>query len=261
MMKRVALVVFLLVAVFAAMGSLLSHSSQLSSASDTLVQELSQKLEQQDIKLSKTQEVLRQLQATASESGQGLTEKQDSLEKVSHLRMLVQRIRNEEFRLSQVQKLLLQEQEKLTTWQKQLDLSKHRLDQEEKVLNLEIIAKAVDDRNRSKTAAAVPTVATPVTAVSKRLVDTYGELPFEFPQPVVPVAADYSSLQERQSQLQAEYKQWLTDKQAFTQSQERLNRQMLGYQRDLTALVKNKKNLDEQSNALKNPGLALRAKS
>ncbi|NBW54405.1 MAG: hypothetical protein EBR42_03735, partial [Betaproteobacteria bacterium] len=188
MMKRVALVVFLLVAVFAAMGSLLSHSSQLSSASDTLVQELSQKLEQQDIKLSKTQEVLRQLQATASESGQGTTEKQDSLEKMSHLRMLVQRIRNEEFRLSQVQKLLLQEQEKLTTWQKQLDLSKHRLDQEEKVLNLEIIAKAVDDRNRSKTAAAVPTVATPVTAVSKRLVDTYGELPFEFPQPVAPVA-------------------------------------------------------------------------
>ena len=253
--------VSLIVAVFAAMGSLLSHSSHPSSASEALVQELSQKLEQQDIKLSKTEEVLRQLQTNASESGQGLTEKRDTLAKVSNLRTLAQRISNEELRLSQLQKHLLQEQEKLTAWQKQLDLSKHRLDQEEKVLSLEVIAKAVDDRNRSKTPTAVPTVAMPVTTVSKRLVDTYGEVPFEYPQPVVVVAPDYSSLQERQSQLQAERKQWQTDKQALTQSQAMLNRQMLGYQRDLTALVRNKKNLDDESNALKNPGLALRAKS
>jgi chromosome segregation ATPase len=261
MVKRTALVVFLLIAVFAAMGSLLSHSSHPSTTSDALVQALSQKIEEQDAKLSQAEEALRQLQATASGSGQGLPESKDANAKVSDLRIKAQRISHEEYRLSQLQKHLLQEQEKLTAWQNQLDLAKHRLDQDEKVLNLEVIAKAVDERNRGKTSAIPVSVVTPVPAANRRPVDMYGEVPFELPPPVTTVTTDYSSLQQRQLQLQVERKQWLTDKQALTQSQALLNRHMLDYQRGLATLVRNKKNLDDESNALKNPGLALRAKS
>ena len=75
------------------------------------------------------------------------------------------------------------------------------------------------------------------------------------------VVVDYTSLSERQSQLQAERSQWTSDSQTFNQMQTALNLQMISYRKDLSILIKAKKALNQGGSTLKNPSLSMKAKS
>lgn len=261
-MKLATLAVSLLVAAIAAVGSLVSHGSLSGVANDVVVQALSQKMEEQDLKLSKAEEALRQLQDQPLAPHSGLPDKRPApSSQVTQLRNQFQWLSNEENRLNTQHKHLQQEQERLDTLRYQLELTKYRLDQEEKVLGLEIIAKAVDDRQRSKSVPLQPVSLTSTQPHTSRTVDLHGEMPFEYPQPAVIKPVDYTSLTERQAQLQTERKQWTTDSQAFNQMQTTLNRQMLVYRKDLSVMLRTKKDLDQEWKSLKNQGLAVKAKS
>jgi chromosome segregation ATPase len=145
-MKLAALAVSLLVAVVAAVGSLLSQTSRSTVASDLLVLELSQKIQDQEAKLSKTEEALRQLSSESSELVSNAADRTPQLSRVSNLQTKMQHVDSEDYRLSLLHEQISKEQARIDAWQKQSDLTKHRLDQDEKVLGLEVMVKAVDDR-------------------------------------------------------------------------------------------------------------------
>ena len=262
-MKLAFLAVSLLIAAFAAVGSLLSRGSHSVGTNDPAVQDLSQKIQEQEDKLAKTEEALRQLQGKQSPLGASLPAGLPSPPPhATAVRTQFQWVSKEETRLVMLQKHLQQEQERLDAMRQQLELTKYRLDQEEKVLGVEVIAKAVDDRQRAK---AVPAQLTAVAAPApntSRLVDLYGETPFELPPPMAAkMVVDYTSLSERQSQLQAERSQWTSDSQTFNQMQTALNLQMIRYRKDLSILIKAKKALNQGGSTLKNPSLSMKAKS
>ena len=261
-MKLAVLAVSLLVAAIAAVGSLVSHGSHTGGVNDAIVQELSQKVQEQDAKLSKAEEALRQLQNPSSAVDLPLPSGMPSPSaQAASLRTQFQWVSKEETRLGVIHQRMQQEQQRLDALRKQLELTKYRLDQEEKVLGLEVIAKAVDERNLAKPAVVQMAAVTAVSPTSSRLVDLHGETPFEFPQPLVAKPVDYASLNERQAQLQTERKQWATQTQNFNQMQAILNRQMASYRKDFSALVQTKNGLDQEWNTLKNQGLGLKAKS
>lgn len=259
-MKLAALALSLLVAVIATVGSLLSQTSRSSVASDILVLELSQKIQDQDAKLSKTEEALRQLQGDISGLYSIASERPGHLSRVGNLQTKMQRVDSEDYRLGLLHDQLVKEQERLDVWQKESDLSKHRLDQDEKVLGLEVMAKAVDDRQLTKhqtpqfTAVVAP-------KAHKMAVDLHGEAPFEFPQPADPVTPDYASLQSRHAQLQTERTQWALDKQALVQAKLQLKVQLAKYNNEFRQATRNREKLEAEVRTLKNQGLALRAKS
>ena len=279
-MKLAALAVSLLVAVIAAGGTLLSQTSRSTVPPDRLVQELSQKIQEQDAKLSKTEEALRQLSqeqdAKLSKTEEALRQlssdatgpipqtpdRSNQLSRVGNLQTKMQQVDKEDYRLGLLHDQISKEQARLDAWQKQSDLTKHRLDQDEKVLGLEVMVKAVDDRNSTKPQAP-QFVAVVAPNASKLPVDLHGETPFEFPSsPAVHVAPpDYSSLQERHTQLQTERKQWALDKQALVQSKSQLSRQITSYNNEFQAATKKRKKLEDEARVLKSQGLALRAKS
>jgi chromosome segregation ATPase len=86
-------------------------------------------------------------------------------------------------------------------------------------------------------------------------------MPFEFPQATVHTAPDYASLQGRHTQLQAERKQWALDKQALAQAKLQLKSQLAKYNNEFRQAARNREKLEAEVRALKNQGLALRAKS
>lgn len=259
-MKLAALAVSLLVAVIATVGSLLSQTSRSSVASDLLVLELSQKIQDQDAKLSKTEEALRQLQGDTSGLVSTASEGARHLSRVGNLQTKMQQVDSEDYRLGLLRDQLVKEQERLDVWQKESDLSQHRLDQDEKVLGLEVMAKALDDRQLTKPQ--VPQFTAVVAPKAHKLaVDLHGETPFEFPQAVVQSAPDYSSLQARHTQLQAERKQWALDKQALLQAKSQLKTQLAKYNNALRQATRNREKLEAEVRALKTQGMALRAKS
>ncbi len=259
-MKLAALAVSLLVAVIATVGSLLSQTSRSSVASDILVLELSQKIQDQDAKLSKTEEALRQLHGDKSGLVPPATEGSRHLSRVAHLQTKMRQVDSEDYRLGLLHDQLVKEQERLDGWQKESDLSKHRLDQDEKVLGLEVMAKAVDDRQLTKPQA--PQLTAVVAPKAHKLaVDLHGETPFEFPQSTVHATPDYASLQGRHTQLQAERKQWALDKQALVQAKSQLKSQLAKYNNEFRLATRNREKLEAEVRALKNQGLALRAKS
>lgn len=259
-MKLVALAVSLLVAVIATVGSLLSQTSRSSVASDILVLELTQKIQDQEAKLSKTEEALRQLQGDTSGIFPSASEGSRHLSRVAHLQTKMQRVDSEDHRLGLRHEQLVKEQERLDVWQKESDLSKHRLDQDEKVLGLEVMAKAVDDRQLTKPQA-LQFTAVVAPKAHKLAVDLHGETPFEFPQFTVHATPDYASLQGRHTQLQAERKQWALDKQALVQAKSQLKSQLAKYNNEFRQATRNREKLEAEVRALKNQGLALRAKS
>lgn len=261
-MKLAALAVSLLVAVIAAGGMLLSQTSRSTAPPDRLVQELSQKIQEQDAKLSKAEEALRQLSSQATGPIPPTPDRSNQLSRVGNLQTQMQQVDKEDYRLGLLYDQISKEQARLDAWQKQSDLTKHRLDQDEKVLGLEVMVKAVDDRNSNKPQAP-QLVAVVAPSASKLPVDLHGETPFEFPSsPATHVAPpDYSSLQERHTQLQNERKQWALDKQALVQSKSQLSRQIASYNSEFRAASKNRKKLEDEAKALKSQGLALRAKS
>ena len=259
-MKLAALAVSLLVAVIATVGSLLSQTSRSSVASDILVLELSQKIQDQEAKLSKTEEALRQLQGDTSGLVPSASEESRHLSRVANLQIKMQRVDSEDHRLGLLHVQLVKEQERLDVWQKESDLSKHRLDQDEKVLGLEVMAKAVDDRQLNKPQA--PQLTAVVAPKAHKLaVDLHGETPFEFPQTTVHTAPDYASLQGRHTQLEAERKQWALDKQALVQAKLQLKSQLAKYNNEFRQATRSREKLEAEVRALKNQGLALRAKS
>jgi len=259
-MKLAALAVSLLVAVIATVGSLLSQTSRSSVASDILVLELSQKIQDQDAKLSKTEEALRQLQGDTSALVSPASEGSRNLSRVANLQTKMRQVDTEDYRLGLLHDQLVKEQERLDVWQKESDLSKHRLDQDEKVLGLEVMAKALDDRQLTKPQATQLTAVVAPKA-HKLAVDLHGETPFEFPQAVVPAESDYSSLQDRHTQLQTERKQWALDKQALVQAKSQLKSQLAKYNNEFRQATRNREKLEAEVRALKNQGMALRAKS
>ena len=259
-MKLAALAVSLLVAVIATVGSLLSQTSRSSVASDLLVLELSQKIQDQDAKLSKTEEALRQLQGDTSGLVPTASDRTGHLSRVAHLQTKIRQVDSEDYRLGLLHEQLVKEQERLDVWQKESDLSQHRLDQDEKVLGLEVMAKALDDRQLTKSQ--VPQLTAVVAPKAHKLaVDLHGETPFEFPQAVVQSVPDYSSLQARHTQLQAERKQWALDKQALLQAKSQLKTQLAKYNNELRQATRTREKLEAEVRALKNQGMALRAKS
>ena len=259
-MKLAALAVSLLVAVIATVGSLLSQTSRSSVASDILVLELTQKIQDQEAKLSKTEEALRQLQGDTSGLFPPSSEGSRHLSRVANLQTKMRQVDSEDYRLGLRHDQLVKEQERLDVWQKESDLSKHRLDQDEKVLGLEVMAKAVDDRQLNKPQAPQLTAVVAPKAY-KLAVDLHGETPFEFPQPADPVTPDYASLQGRHTQLQAERKQWALDKQALVQAKSQLKSQLAKYNNEFRQATRSREKLEAEVRALKNQGLALRAKS
>ena len=259
-MKLAVLAVSLLVAVIATVGSLLSQTSRSSVASDLLVLELSQKIQDQDAKLSKTVEALRQLNIDSSVLASNATDRTRQLSRVAHLQTKIQQVDSEDYRLGLLHDQLVKEQERLDVWQNQSDLSKHRLDQDEKVLGLEVMAKAVDDTQLTKPQAP-QLVAVVAPKAHKLTVDLHGETPFEFPQPAVHVAPNYASLQDRHTQLQTERKQWALDKQALVQAKSQLKNQLAKYNNEFRQATRSREKLEAEVKALKNQGLALRAKS
>jgi peptidoglycan hydrolase CwlO-like protein len=98
-MKLAALAVSLLVAVIATVGSLLSQASRSSVASEILVLELSQKIQEQDAKLSQTEEALRQLQGDTSGLLPTASEGSRHLSRVGNLQTKMQRVDSEDHRL------------------------------------------------------------------------------------------------------------------------------------------------------------------
>jgi predicted nuclease with TOPRIM domain len=259
-MKLAALAVSLLVAVIATVGSLLSQTSRSSVASDILVLELSQKIQEQDAKLSQTEEALRQLQGDTSGLYPIASERPGHLSRVGNLQTKMQQVDSEDYRLGLLHDQLVKEQERLDAWQKESDLSKHRLDQDEKVLGLEVMAKALDDRQLTKPQ--VPQLTAVVAPKAHKMaVDLHGETPFEFPQAVVPAVPDYSSLQDRHTQLQTERKQWALDKQALVQAKSQLKSQLAKYNNEFRQATRSREKLEAEVRALKNQGMALRAKS
>ena len=259
-MKLAALAVSLLVAVIATVGSLLSQTSRSSVASEILVLELSQKIQEQDAKLSQTEEALRQLQGDTSGLFPTASEGSRHLSRVANLQTKMQRVDSEDHRLGLLHDQLVKEQERLDVWQKESDLTKHRLDQDEKVLGLEVMAKAVDDRQLTKPQAPQLTAVVAPKA-QKLVVDLHGETPFEFPQATVHTAPDYASLQGRHTQIEAERKQWALDKQALVQAKSQLKSQLAAYNNEFRLATRNREKLEAEVRALKNQGLALRAKS
>jgi hypothetical protein len=259
-MKLVALAVSLLVAVIATVGSLLSQTSRSSVASDLLVLELSQKIQDQDAKLSKTEEALRQLKGDKSGIFSTPSERPAHLSRVANLQTKMQQVDREDYRLGLLYDQLVKEQERLEVWQKQSDLSKHRLDQDEKVLGLEVMAKTVDDRHLTKPQAP-QLFAVVAPTVNKLAVDLHGETPFVLPQPAVHVTTDYSSLQGRHTQLQAERKQWDLDKQDLVQAKSQLKSQLARYNNEFRQATRSREKLEAEVRALKNQGMTLRAKS
>ena len=259
-MKLAALAVSLLVAVIATVGSLLSQTSRSSVASDILVLELSQKIQDQEAKLSQTEEALRQLQGDTSGLVPTASEGARHLSRVGNLQTKMQQVDSEDYRLGLLHDQLVKEQERLDAWQKESDLSQHRLDQDEKVLGLEVMAKAVDDRQLTKPQVHQLTAVVAPKA-HKMAVDLHGETPFEFPQAVVPAVPDYSSLQDRHTQLQTERKQWALDKQALVQAKSQLKSQLAKYNNEFRQATRNREKLEAEVRALKNQGMALRAKS
>jgi hypothetical protein len=259
-MKLAALAVSLLVAVIATVGSLLSQASRTSVASEILVLELSQKIQDQDAKLSKTEEALRQLQGDTSGLFPTASERSRHLSRVANLQTKMGQIDSEDHRLGLLYDQLVKEQQRLDAWQKESDLSKHRLDQDEKVLALEVMAKAVDDRQLTKPQAPQLTAVVAPKAY-KLAVDLHGETPFEFPQPADPVTPDYASLQGRHTQLQAERKQWALDKQALVQAKSQLKNQLAAYNNEFRQATRKREKLEAEVRVLKNQGMALRAKS
>ena len=259
-MKLAALAVSLLVAVVAAVGSFLSQTSRSTLASDLLVLELSQKIQDQEFKLSKAEEALRQLNSHSSGQVSNAADRSRQLSRVSNLQTKMQQVDKEDYRLSLLYDEISKEQARLDAWQKQSDLTKHRLDQDEKVLGLEVIVKALDDRHITKPQA--PTrVAVLATNVDKSSADLHGETPFEFPAPAVQIQPDFSSLQDRHTQLQTERKQWALDKQSLVQAKSQLNRQLVSYNKEFRAASKKRQKLEDEARFLKSQGLALRAKS
>ena len=259
-MKLAALAVSLLVAVIATVGSLLSQTSRSSVASDLLVLELSQKIQDQDAKLTKTEEALRQLNSDSSVHASNAADRTRHLSRVANLQTKMQQVDREDYRLGLLHDQLVKEQERLDVWQKQSDLSKHRLDQDEKVLGLEVMAKVVDDRHLTKTHAP-QLVAVVAPKVNKLAVDLHGEMPFEFPQPAAHVTPDYSSLQVRHTQLQSERKQWVLDKQALVQAKSQLKSQLSRYNNEFRQATRSREKLEAEVRVLKNQGMAVRAKS
>ena len=83
-MKLAALAVSLLVAVVAAVGSFLSQTSRSTLASDLLVLELSQKIQDQEVKLSKAEEALRQLNSHSSGQVSNAADRSRQLSRVSN---------------------------------------------------------------------------------------------------------------------------------------------------------------------------------
>lgn len=259
-MKLAALAVSLLVAVVAAVGSFLSQTSRSTLASDLLVLELSQKIQDQEVKLSKAEESLRQLNSHSSGQVSNAADHSRQLSRVSNLHTKMQQVDKQDYRLSLLYDEISKEQARLDAWQKQSDLTKHRLDQDEKVLGLEVIVKALDDRHITKPQA--PTrVAVLATNVDKSSADLHGETPFEFPAPAVQIQPDFSSLQDRHTQLQTERKQWALDKQSLVQAKSQLNRQLVSYNKEFRAASKKRQKLEDEARFLKSQGLALRAKS
>jgi predicted nuclease with TOPRIM domain len=259
-MKLAALAVSLLVAVIATVGSLLSQTSRSSVASDILVLELSQKIQDQDAKLSKTEEALRQLQGDTSGLFPTASERSRHLSQVANLQTKMRQVDSQDYRLGLLHDQLVKEQERLDVWQKESDLSKHRLDQDEKVLGLEVMAKALDDTHLTKPQAP-QLVAVVAPKAHKMAVDLHGETPFEFPQAVVPAVPDYASLQDRHTQLQTERKQWTLDKQALVQAKSQFKSQLAKYNNEFRQATRNREKLEAEVRALKNQGMALRAKS
>ena len=259
-MKLAALAVSLLVAVIATVGSLLSQTSRSSVASDILVLELSQKTQDQEAKLSKTEEALRQLQGNTSGLVPTPSEGARHLSRVGNLQIQMQQIDSEDYRLGVLRDQLVKEQERLDVWQKESDLSKHRLDQDEKVLGLEVMAKALDDRQLTKPP--LPQLTAVVAPKAPKLpVDLHGETPFEFAQAMVPAVPDYASLQDRHTQLQTERKQWALDKEALLQAKSQLKSQLSKYNHEFRQATRNREKLEAEVRALKKQGIALRAKS
>ena len=259
-MKLAVLAMSLLVAVIATVGSLLSQTSRSSVASDLLVLELSQKIQVQDAKLSKTEEALRQLNSDSSVHVSNAADRTRQLSRGAHLQTKMQQVDSEDYRLGLLYDQLVKEQERLDVWQKQSDLSKHRLDQDEKVLGLEVMAKAVDERHLNKTQNP-QLVAVVAPNVSKLAVDLHGETPFVLPQPAVHVTPDYSSLQVRHTQLQAERKQWNLDNQSLVQAKSQLKNQLSKYNNEFRQATRSREKLEAEVRTLKNQGMPLRAKS
>jgi len=259
-MKLAALAVSLLVAVIAAVGSLLSQTSRSTVASDILVLELSQKIQDQDAKLSKTEEALRKLSSDSSEKVSIAADRTRQLSLGINLQTKMQQVDREDYRLGLLHDLISKEQSRLDAWQKQSDLFKHRLDQDEKVLGLEVMVEALGDRHQTKIQTP-PLVVVFAPNVNKLAVDLHGEKPFEFPAPAVHVPPDYSSLQERYTQLQSERKQWNLDKQSLVQAKSQLNRQLLIYNNKFRTASRNRKKLEDEIRSLKSQGLAFKAKS
>ena len=240
--------------------SLLSQTSRSSVASDLLVLELSQKIQDQDAKLSKTEEALRQLNSDSSVHASNAADRTRQLSRVANLQTKMQQVDSEDYRLGLLYDQLVKEQERLDIWQKQSDLSKHRLDQDEKVLGLEVMAKVVDDTHLTKSQAP-QLVAVVAPTVNKLAVDLHGETPFVLPQPAVHIAPDYSSLQGRHTQLQAERKQWALDKQALVQAKSQLKNQLAKYNNEFRQATRSREKLEAEVRTLKNQGMPLRAKS
>ena len=222
--------------------------------------ELSQKIQEQDAKLSQTEEALRQLQGDTSGLFPVVSERPGHLSRVGNLQTKMQQVDSEDYRLGMLHDQLVKEQERLDAWQKESDLSKHRLDQDEKVLGLEVMAKAVDDRQLTKPQA--PQLTAVVAPKAHKLaVDLHGETPFEFPEPTQSVPVDYASLQDRHTQLQAERKQWALDKEALLQAKSKLKSQLAAYNNEFRQATRNREKLEAEVRVLKNQGMALRAKS
>ena len=259
-MKLAVLAVSLLVAVIATVGSLLSQTSRSGVASDILVLELSQKIQEQDAKLSKTEDALRLLQGNTSGVLSTASERPGQLSRIALLQTKMRQLDSEDYRLGLLHEQLVKEQERLDAWQKESDLSKHRLDQDEKVLGLEVIATAVDDRPLTKPQ--TPQLVAVATPKSHKLaVDLHGETPFEFPQPADLVKPDFTTLQARHTQLQSERKQWALDKQALVQAKSQLKSQLASYNNEFRQTARNREKLEAEVRALKNQGMALRQKS
>jgi hypothetical protein len=122
------------------------------------------------------------------------------------------------------------------------------------------MAKALDDRQLTKPQ--VPQLTAVVAPKAHKMaVDLHGETPFEFPQAIVPAAPNYASLQDRHTQLQTERKQWALDKQALVQAKSQLKNQLAKYNNEFRQATRNREKLEAEVRALKNQGLALRAKS
>lgn len=259
-MKLAALAVSLLVAVIAAVGSLLSQTSRSTVASDILVLELSQKIQDQDAKLSKTEEALRQLNSDSSGRLPNAVDRSRQLSRVSNLQTKIQQSDDENYRLSLLYDQISKEQARLDAWQKQSDLTKHRLDQDEKVLGLEVMVKALDNSHITKPQSP-QRLAVLAPNVNKSAADLYGETPFVFPAPAVQVTPDYSSLQDRHTQLQTDRKQWASDKHSLVQAKSQLNCQLVSYNKKFRTASKNQQKLEDEARSLKNQGFALKAKS